>query len=83
LARAIRDGKLRATTTGGTCLTCVLDHLVRIDARRAVLVTDGIVGAAPPALRSRLKGRRIEALILPGGTDRDLNAAGIPTHLLS
>lgn len=78
-----RDGKLRATTTGGTCLTCVLDHLVRIDVRRAVLVTDGIVGAAPPALCSRLKGRRIEALILPGGTDRDLNAAGIPTHLLS
>lgn len=83
VARAEFDrGTLRTRSDGATSLRCVMEHFLASPDRKAVLVTDGEVGPVPGSLRARLRGRAMHALVLPGGSGRDLAASGIPFTLL-
>jgi hypothetical protein len=60
--RDIDPARLRAgdvLTDGGTDIACVTAHMVREDVRRAVVITDGLVGLVPPAHKVVLRRRRL------------------------
>lgn len=66
----------RFTSTGGTDITCVLEHLLALPPRRrpraAILITDGEVGNVSDALRKRLRESGIRLLF---GLVQTLNLA--------
>jgi hypothetical protein len=79
----LRRGAL--VTTYGTSIDCVLDHLLAHPAvRRAVVVTDGVVGPARLDLTRRLaeRGVRIHAVLPEEGWRRDLDASGATVTVL-
>lgn len=55
-------------TTGGTCIECVAQHMSRNRVRRAVLVTDGIVGTPSAAAAAVLNSSLIGVALTPGGS---------------
>ncbi|MCZ7535034.1 MAG: hypothetical protein M5T61_03175 [Acidimicrobiia bacterium] len=61
----LRSGKIR--TTLGTSIPCVLNHMLAAPLlRRALVLTDGYVGAAPADLAADLASRDIELnVVLP------------------
>jgi hypothetical protein len=59
----LRDGVSR--TTGGTNLDCVAQHMLDHDVRRAVMLTDGIVGNLPPWVVTCLRGVRLGVALSP------------------
>lgn len=79
----IVDGELQTSSTGGTMLGCVYQHIRQTRPRKALIVTDGFVedssaGACPRELCS------IEAIIPHDGYDTILiNQHKIPTTRLS
>jgi hypothetical protein len=74
----IERGQLRCDTSGGTSLSCVLEHLAKTRPEAAVIVTDGYVEKVPPALVSAIGGVRLHALVTRNGDPSMLRAAGIP-----
>jgi hypothetical protein len=74
----IREGRLEAQTTGGTSLTCVLDHVERTRPRSAVIVTDGFVEETPPGRVEGIGATRIHAIVTRDGNPSSLRRAGIP-----
>jgi hypothetical protein len=61
---ALRRGECR--TTGGTSIECVASHMARHRVRRAVLLTDGAVGAPGVAARAALSGAVLGVALTPG-----------------
>ncbi len=60
-------------TTGGTCIECVAQHMKQHRVRRAVVVTDGFVGAPGVVARRILESVRIGVALTPdNSTRRDL-----------
>ena len=59
-------------TTGGTDLRCVIEHMRRHRVRRAVLVTDGYVGAPAGADAQVLQAVRLGVAYVPGHDTRAL-----------
>ncbi len=74
----ITDGQLRTDTTGGTSITCVLEHLIRHRPEAAVVVTDGYVEAVDPDLVRRLGPMRLHAVVTRDGNPIAIQRAGIP-----
>lgn len=72
----LREGKL--TTTGGTNINCVLQHIVEHEQKigKVLLLTDGAVGAPRVDLRSQFEelGVTMHA-VLPWGCTMDRNTA--------
>src|SRR5436190_2911334 len=70
----LRKGSV--STTGGTDITCVLDHVLRTHVRKALVITDGYVG--PPARQQSDALQRaradIRVVLTPGGWREDLKA---------
>ncbi len=66
----------RADSTGGTDIACVLKDLLARRPRRALVVTDGYVGAVPKDDRRRLEraGVEVRVLLTPKGWRPDLAA---------
>ena len=61
-------------TTGGTCIGCVAQHMQQHKVRRAVIVTDGFVGAPSVVARRILEKVRIGVALTPDNSTRnDLN----------
>jgi hypothetical protein len=73
----IVQGQLRTATTGGTSLSCVLEHLAETKPRCAVIVTDGHVEPIDPARVRALGKCRLHALVTRDGDPTLLRAAGI------
>jgi hypothetical protein len=67
-------------TTGGTDIDAVTTHLLAHRARRALVVTDGWVGAIPAdhLARMRRDGVRLVAAVTDGGDPGFASAAGYP-----
>ena len=66
-------------TTGGTCIECVAQHMKQHRVRRAVIVTDGFVGAPGVVARRILENVRIGFALTPdNSTRRDLE--GLVEH---
>lgn len=64
----------KVPSTGGTDVACVLEHALASRSTRVLVVTDGYVGAPPPALAARAKKSRLDlrVLLTPDGWTRDL-----------
>lgn len=74
----IERGLLRAPTSGGTSLSCVLEHLARTRPHAAVVLTDGYVEQVRPELVAAVRGVRLHALVTRDGDPALLQRAGIP-----
>lgn len=80
VAPAVIDrGQLKASTSGGTSMDCVLAHIARTRPVAAVVVTDGYIEKLDPGLvHARLGATRLHAIVSRDGNPAALRAAGIP-----
>ena len=62
------------TTTGGTDITCVLDHVLKGGVAKALVITDGYVGRPAPAQAVAIQRARadIRVVLTPDGYRSDL-----------
>jgi len=74
----IERGVLKAGTSGGTSLECVLEHVAKTRPACAVIVTDGYVEQIPKRRMAALAGTRLHAIVTRDGNPSLLKAAGIP-----
>ena len=74
----IRDNQLRAMTSGGTSMSCVLEHLAVTRPACAVVVTDGYIEEVEPELLGKVSGIRLHAIVTRDGNPSSLERAGIP-----
>jgi hypothetical protein len=74
----IERGVLKAGTSGGTSLACVLEHVAKTRPACAVIVTDGYVEAIPKRRVAALSHTRLHAIVTRDGNPSLLKAAGIP-----
>jgi hypothetical protein len=74
----IERGQLKADTTGGTSLACVLEHVARTRPPSAVIVTDGYIEKVPPQLVLDARGTRLHALVTRDGNPSALASCGLP-----
>jgi hypothetical protein len=74
----IERGRLKTSTTGGTSLRCVLEHVAKTRPAAAVIVTDGFIERIPVALVRRTRPARLHAILTRDGNPAPLRAAGIP-----
>lgn len=79
----IEGGQLLADTTGGTSLTCVLEHLARTRPPAAVVVTDGYIEPLDPADVAAVSATRLHVLVTRDGSPEQLLPAGLPYTQLS
>ena len=71
-------------TTGGTCITCVAEHMSQNAVRRAVIITDGWVGKPLGAHRTTLDAAKLAVAYLGDNTNNvDLAAVANHTAILS
>ena len=57
-------------TTNGTCIECVGEHMVQNRVKRAVLVTDGYVGAPGASTKTALANAVVGVALTPGSQHR-------------
>ena len=75
----IEKGQLKAQTTGGTSMRCVLEHVSRVRPAAAIVLTDGYIEALDrKTVRAALAGTRFTALVTRDGNPAQLKRAGIP-----
>ena len=74
----IKDGKLVASTTGGTSMACVLDHVADTRPASAIVITDGYIERLHPSLVKKAAGVRLHALVTRDGSPAELRRVGIP-----
>jgi hypothetical protein len=75
-ARIVK-GKLLTGTTGGTSLSCVLEHICRTRPAAAVIVTDGYIERVDPSLVLSAGASRIHAIVTRSGSTAELERAHI------
>jgi hypothetical protein len=73
----IRDGQLAAVTTGGTSMSCVLEHLIKTRPPSAVVITDGYIEQLDADLVRRCSGTRLHAIVTRDGNPMPLRKSGI------
>ncbi len=75
----IERGQLKAQTTGGTSMGCVLEHVARTRPTAAIVVTDGYIESLDPeVVRRALAGTRFTAIVTRDGNPAQLKRVGIP-----
>ena len=79
----IEQGRLIADTTGGTSMSCVLDHVARTKPRAAIVVTDGYIEALSPKQVAATAGTRLHVIVTRDGNANLLQRAGLPYTQLS
>jgi hypothetical protein len=73
----IENGQLKTTTSGGTSMTCVLEHLVKTQPVSAVIITDGYIEEVSRKQIAQASATRIHALVTRDGNPSALRKAGI------
>ena len=73
----ITKAVLKADTTGGTSLACVLEHLALTRPEAAIIVTDGYIEAVPKVLVKAASATRIHVLLTRDGSGAELTRAGL------
>jgi len=73
----IEKGQLRTTTSGGTSMSCVLEHLAITRPVSAVVITDGYIERVAPALIAKTSSTVIHAIVTRDGSPAALRNAGI------
>ena len=74
----IENGKLRTSTTGGTSMRCVLEHVAKTKPDAAIVVTDGYIEAISPSQVDKIRGTRLHVLVTRGGNPALVAKAGLP-----
>jgi hypothetical protein len=74
----IEGGQLRTQTTGGTRLSCVLEHVAQTRPSAAIIVTDGVVERIQAKAIALTQPTRLHAVITHGGSPETIRSAGIP-----
>ena len=79
VARAvIEQGQLKAQTTGGTSMECVLEHIAKSCPAAAVVVTDGYIETLNRCLVEKVSATRLHILVTRDGSTAELERAGLP-----
>ena len=80
----IRNSQLVTETTGGTSINAVLQHVADTRPGKAVIITDGYIGACHPALLKRVRHSRQDlfAIVSRQGSTRELVNARIACRQL-
>ena len=79
----IEQGRLIADTTGGTSLSCVLNHVARTKPRAAIVVTDGYIETLSAKQVAATAGTRLHVIVTRDGNSNLLQRAGLPYTQLS
>jgi hypothetical protein len=79
----IEKGTLRAETTGGTSMGCVLEHVARTRPQAAIVVTDGYIEALSRKEVAVTAGTRLHVVVTRDGNAELLRAAGLSYTQLS
>jgi hypothetical protein len=74
----IENGKLRTSTTGGTSMQCVLEHVAKTRPDAAIVVTDGFIEAISRSQVAKTQGTRLHVLVTRGGNPDLVAKAGLP-----
>lgn len=70
-------GRLELTTTGGTSMACVIDHIARTQPRAAVVITDGYIEDLRPAQVRAIGRTRLHVLVTRDGSTQVVAKAGL------
>jgi predicted metal-dependent peptidase len=73
----IENGQLRTSTTGGTSMQCVLEHVAKTRPDAAIVVTDGYIESISPKLVAKTQGTRLHVLVTRGGNPGLIAKAGL------
>jgi hypothetical protein len=79
----IEGGRLISETTGGTSMSCVLEHVARTCPSAAVVVTDGYIETLNPALVAAVAGTRLHVIVTRDGNPAELARVGLSYTQLS
>ena len=75
----IENGQLKADTTGGTSMACVLKHIEKTRPASAVVITDGYIEALNKKHVQQCLGRtRLHVIVSRDGSPAAIANAGIP-----
>jgi len=74
----IKNNQLLADTTGGTSISCVLEHIARTRPDAAVILTDGYIETIEHTLIKNTARTRLHAIVTRDGSPHLLARAGIP-----
>lgn len=74
----IENGQLRTSTSGGTSMECVLDHVAKTRPDAAIVVTDGFIETINRSLVAKTQGTRLHVLITRDGSPDLIAKAGLP-----
>lgn len=73
----IENGQLKAETSGGTSMSCVLEHLALTRPASAIVVTDGYIEQVDRRLIKAISSTRFHAIVTRDGNPSTLRQAGI------
>jgi len=74
---AIKNGKLITSTTGGTSMNAVLEHVAKTRPGKAVVITDGYIEECDANLLSAVRDQDVRAIVSRDGSPAELERAGI------
>ena len=74
----IVGGQLKAATSGGTSMRCVIEHLARTRPAAAIVLTDGYIETLPKTLLTTIEGIRLHVLITRDGNPAQIAKVGLP-----
>ena len=73
----IENGRLKAQTSGGTSMSCVLEHLALTKPASAIVITDGYIERVYSRLIAGISSTKFHAIVTRDGSPSELNRAGI------
>jgi len=73
----IEKGQLKAETSGGTSMSCVLRHIALTKPAAAIVVTDGYIEQVDRRLIKAISATRFHAIVTRDGNPSELHRAGI------
>ena len=74
----IEKGNLKTSTTGGTSMACVLEHVAKTRPDAAIIITDGYIEALDRRLLVKAAGTRLHVLVTRDGNSNLIQRAGLP-----
>lgn len=73
----IERGQLKAETTGGTSMACVIDHLALTQPYAAIVVTDGYIEKLDKQLVRKIGKSKLHVVLTRDGSAVELKKAGL------
>ena len=73
----IEKGNLKTSTTGGTSMACVLEHVAKTRPDAAIIITDGYIEALDRRLVVKAAGTRLHVLVTRDGNPNLIKRAGL------